>query len=112
MDGLIIALIAFCIVLLVISLTFILSNNRHKQRMMLLEKGKDPDFFDTPESRKAPLKWAMLLVGMGMGFLIAFSLDTYVFAGLQDTEPIYPGMVLLFGGLGLVVFHYFLDSTR
>lgn len=108
MDGLIIALIAFCMVLLVIALTFILSNNRHKQRMMLLEKGKDPNFFDTPEARRIPLKWGMLLVGMGVGFLTAFILDTYFFVHIKDTEPLYPGMVFLFGGLGLTFFHYFL----
>jgi len=108
MDGFIIALIAFCIVLLVVSLTYVLTNIRHKQRMMLLEQGKDPNFFETPEVRQAPLKWGMLLIGMGLGFMSAFLLDHYFFSDLTDTEPLYPAMVFLFGGLGLVFFHSFL----
>lgn len=106
MDGIIIILIAFCIVLLIVSLTYVLTNIRHKERMMLLEKGKDPNLFDTPYSRKAPLKWGMLLLGVGFGFFSAFILDHYVFPSSFETEPVYPAMIFFFGGLGLVVFYY------
>lgn len=110
MDGIIIALIAFCIVIMVVSLTFVLTNLRHKERMMLLDKGQDPNLFDTPQSRKAPLKWGMLMLGVGLGFFMAFLLDNYVFPSSLETEPVYPAMIFLFGGLGLVIYYFKLSN--
>ncbi len=105
MQGLIITLIAFCAVLLIVSITYVLTNIRHKERMALLEKEKDPGLFDNPQARLTPLKWGMLLIGAGLGFLVAFLLDNYVFTSVIDTDPIYPAMIFMFGGTGLVIFY-------
>lgn len=105
MNILIIALIIFCVVLLIVSLTYVLTNIRHKERMMLLEKGQDPRLLDTRQARMAPLKWGMLLMGVGIGFLAAFLLDNYVLTSVLDSEPIYPAMIFTFGGGGLILYY-------
>lgn len=105
MDSLIIILGILCIVVLIVSIIYITITHRHKERLALLESGKDPKLFDTPQSRQAPLKWGMLLMGAGLGFLTAFLLDNFVFTEIPDTDPIYPAMIFLFGGTGLILFY-------
>lgn len=112
MNGLILALIVFCVVLLIVSLTYVLTNIRHKERMALLEKERDPKLFDTPQSRLAPLKWGMLLIGAGLGFLTAFLLDNFVFTSVVDTDPIYPAMIFILGGIGLVLFYRVFGNVK
>ena len=46
------------------------------------------------------MKWALLLVGVGLGLFIGSLLETYT--SIQE-EPAYFASALLFGGLGLVV---------
>ena len=105
MNSLIIILVILCIVVLIVSIIYISITHRHKERIALLESNRDPKFFDAPQSRLAPLKWGMLLMGAGFGFLTAFLLDNYAFSSIADTEPIYPAMVFLFGGTGLVIYY-------
>ncbi|MGB5821877.1 MAG: DUF6249 domain-containing protein [Saonia sp.] len=105
MNSLIIVFAVLCIVVLIVSIIYISNTHRHKERIALLESNQDPKLFDSPQSRLAPLKWGMLLMGAGLGFLTAFLLDNYMFSSIADTEPIYPAMVFLFGGTGLVVYY-------
>jgi len=105
MDSLVIILVILCIVVLFVSIIYISITHRHKERIALLETDKDPKFFDSPQSRQAPLKWGMLLMGGGLGFLTAFLLDNFVFTSIRDTDPIYPAMIFLFGGTALVIYY-------
>lgn len=105
MNALVIVLVILCIVVLIVSILYISITHRHKERIALLESNKDPKFFETPQSRQAPLKWGMLLMGAGLGFLTAFVLDNYVFTEFRDTEPIYPAMIFMFGGTALVLYY-------
>ncbi len=105
MSSMVIVLVVLCIVVLIVSIIYISITQRHKERIALLESDKDPKLFDTTQSRLAPLKWGMLLMGGGLGFLTAFILDNYVFSELNDTEPVYPAMIFLFGGTALVLFY-------
>ena len=105
MNSIIIILGILCLVVLIVSIIYISISYRHKERIALLESNQNPELFDSPQSRLAPLKWGMLLMGAGLGFLTAFLLDNYAFASILDTEPIYPAMVFLFGGTGLVIYY-------
>ena len=107
MNAVLLVLGILCIVILIVSIVYITTNIRHKERIALLEANKDPELFEDLKSKRTPLKWGFLLIGAGLGFFTAFVLDNFVFVAIKDTEAIYPSMVFMFGGLGLVLFHKF-----
>jgi hypothetical protein len=75
---------------------------RNKERMAMIEKDVNPkDFLQSPGPNVyGILKWALLLVGLGLGLFIGSLLETYT--QIQE-EPAYFASALFFGGLGLVV---------
>ena len=105
MNGIVFALILFCIVLLVVSLIYIVSTLKHKERLALLDKGKEPDFFNNDMYWLNSIKWGMILFGAGSGFFTAFLLNYYVFPG-NDGEPIFPALILIGASLGLISFYF------
>jgi hypothetical protein len=107
MNAVLIVLGILCIVILIVSIIYITTNIRHKERIALLEANKDPKLFEDRIGKLAPLKWGFLLIGAGLGFFSAFMLDNFVFNAVNDTEAIYPSMVFICGGLGLVLFYKF-----
>ena len=82
---------------------------RTRQNLAMIEKGMNPkEFADRPAPYKN-LKWAMLLIGAGVGLFLAYLLDNYVLLN-QVTEnhydgdrnvPIYFSLIAIGGGLGL-----------
>ena len=51
---------------------------RTRQNLAMIEKGMNPkEFVDRPAPYKN-LKWAMLLIGAGVGLFLAYLLDNYV----------------------------------
>jgi len=75
---------------------------RHRERMAMLEKGVDPKDFIVRNkiSMYAVIKWAMLLVGVGLGLFIGSVLEAYT--SIHDV-PAYFASALFFGGIGLAV---------
>ena len=87
-----------------------------RQNLAMIEKGMNPK---ENLNRPAPyrnLKWALLLIGAGVGLFLAYMLDTYflqhivsteVFGGntyhhREDDNPaIYFSLIAIGGGLGL-----------
>ncbi len=77
-------------------------NVRKKERMALIESGKDARIFNL-ESNVAPsLKFGLLLIGLGLGALLGNVLET---ATAIEEETAYFSMILLFGGIGLLVYY-------
>lgn len=91
---------------------------RTKQNMAMIEKGMNPKEFANRPAPYKNLKWALLLVGAGLGLFIAYFLDTYAlphtyyhetFGGNtythrsnEDSSPaIYFALIAIGGGLGL-----------
>ncbi|MFP3860507.1 MAG: DUF6249 domain-containing protein [Bacteroidales bacterium] len=77
-------------------------NVRKKERMALIESGKDAKIFNT-ESNVAPsLKFGLLMIGLALGALLGNMLEaiTPIEEGVA-----YFSMILLFGGIGLLVYH-------
>jgi hypothetical protein len=111
MNGIVFALILFCVVLLVVSLIYITSTMHHKERMALLDKDKDPDFFKNDHMLLGAIKWGLVLFCGGAGFMVAFLLNYFVFPG-NDGEPVFPAMLFLGAGTGLMVFYKLFKNRK
>jgi hypothetical protein len=87
---------------------------RHRERMVMIEKGLKSEeiksLYERGTFRLNPLsslKWGMIFVGIGTGIFLAARLrDIY----MMD-ESIFPGLIALFGGIGLIIF-YFIASRK
>jgi membrane protease YdiL (CAAX protease family) len=82
---------------------------RTRQNLAMIEKGMNPkEFADRPAPYKN-LKWALLLIGAGVGLFLAYLLDNYVLVNntinnhFDDDRnvPIYFALIAIGGGLGL-----------
>ena len=79
-----------------------------RQNLAMIEKGMNPkEFADRPAPYKN-LKWAMLLIGAGVGLFLAYLLDNYVLLyertdhyNDERNVPIYFALIAIGGGLGL-----------
>ena len=81
-------------------IVYVIFSARNRERMALIEKGINPLEFKQKTNTSGILKWALLLVGVGLGLFLASILDTYT--ELPD-EATYFACALLFGGLGLAL---------
>jgi len=78
-----------------------------KENLAMIEKGMNPkNQPDRPVPYKN-LKWGLLLVGSGLGLLIAFMLDQYILPKNRDYHDdsvafIYFALLAIGGGLGLI----------
>ena len=83
-------------------------NNRHKERMAMIDKGVSPaDFRGAPlrqwfqANPLSSLKWGLLAAFVGIGLFVAEMLDRAYFLH----ESIYFATMLVFGGVALIVFY-------
>ncbi len=94
---------------------FVYFTTRNKERLALIEKGKDATIF-----KGAPFKFsiakfilnaALLFMGIGIGIFVAGFLKSQ---GLDD-EVAFPAGIFFFGGTGLVIGFYLtkkLENTK
>ncbi len=85
--------------------------SRHRERMALIETGKDASIFKVPKSkrdRSNALKYGLVGVMAGLGLVFSSFLQ---FAGVMEEEIASFAMLILFGGLGLIIF-YIIASNR
>jgi hypothetical protein len=76
---------------------------RRKERMALLDKGADPKIFHVQPLRTVTLKWGLLLIGVAIGIFLGNVLE---YTGIFVEEVAYFSMIFLFGGIALVVSHF------
>lgn len=86
---------------------------RTRQNMAMIEKGINPKQFVNRPAPYRNLKWALLLIGSGLGLFLAYILDNFVLSNhLQNgryyendgrNAPIYFALIAIGGGLGLFV---------
>ena len=81
---------------------------RHRERMSMIEKGLDAEYVKSLHARGtwkvdplSSLKWGMILVGIGLAIL----LGSWLNANYMVEKGVYPGLIGLFGGIGLVAFY-------
>jgi hypothetical protein len=67
------------------------------ERMAIIDKGLDPAIFKKESSTAATLRWALLLIGSGLGLIFGYFLDRSW--GMEEVA--YFSMIFIFGGLGL-----------
>lgn len=89
-----------------------------RQNMAMIEKGMNPRLNIERPTPFRNMRWALLLIGAGLGLFIAFLLDKhilpqqyYVYNGVRhhdndENVPIYFSLIAVGGGLGLVVSYY------
>lgn len=78
------------------------------ERMSMIEKGVAPDLFKRERfSGGGTLRWAFLLIGVGIGFLMGYWLDRTF--DMEETG--YFSMLFIFGGIGLGL-SYFMEEKK
>jgi peptidoglycan/LPS O-acetylase OafA/YrhL len=79
------------------------------ERMAIIERGLDPKMFkrDKDNSPSPVLRWALLLIGAGLGLLIGYFLDEAFYM----EAAAYFSMLMVFGGLGLLT-AYIVEEKR
>lgn len=80
--------------------------SRHIERMMHLQLGIP---LDNPHKSFVELKFGLLFVGIGVGILSAFSLNKIY---SRDIFEFYPAFIFLFGGLGLLISFFMVQSHK
>ncbi|HPE85935.1 MAG: hypothetical protein M0O94_05455 [Bacteroidales bacterium] len=83
-------------------------NARKKERLALLEYNKDASIFQAGKVKNVALKWGLLLMGIGIGFLLA---NVLIRSERMEEEAAYFSMSFLFGGFGLVA-SYIIDLAE
>jgi len=79
-----------------------------RQNLAMIEKGMNPKEFANRPAPYKNLKWALLLIGAGVGLFTAYVLDNYVLYSNNQFNnhdgrnvPIYFSLIAIGGGLGL-----------
>jgi hypothetical protein len=88
----------------VVSLLAILRKFENEERMAMIEKGLTPPQKESMRVNPASaLRWGCLFMGVGLGIFIA-----NVFENMTDnnSEALYPALIMFFGGLGLLISYY------
>lgn len=79
--------------------------SRHRERMALIDAGKDASIFKKPRDkrdRSNALKYGLVGIMAGLGIVFGNFLS---FTGMIEEEMASFSMLLLFGGLGLIIFY-------
>lgn len=81
---------------------------RHKERMSMIERGLQAEEIKSLYARASmklsplsALKWGIVFVGIGLAVLLGL----YLRQNFEVDEGVYPGLIALFGGLGLIIFY-------
>ncbi len=82
----------------VFTMIIVLRSFENKERMAMIEKGEDPAKFMTKSTKSGVLIFAGLMIGAGVGLLVANLLE--IVLGMEEVA--YFSMIFIFGGLGLI----------
>jgi hypothetical protein len=86
----------------IFGIIYVITSARHKEKMMLIEKGADPALFKRQQlkfSRYNTFKYGLLLVGVAIGIIVAGIMAEIHFV---DDVAAYFSSILFFGGLALI----------
>ena len=82
-------------------------SSRYKERMALLEYGKDANVFNPSQpARNKSLKYGIVAVMVGVGIFMGNILDGI---GMMKAAA-YGSMTLLMGGIGLVGYYFLMEK--
>lgn len=95
-------LVAVLIPLSFFALVFGIIYMHKRENLAMIEKGLNPKEFANRPVPYRNLKWGLLLIGAGLGLLLAFLIDTVMLPYRVHPEPVYFSLIAIGGGLGLV----------
>ena len=95
-------LVAVLIPLSFFALVFGIIYMHKRENLAMIEKGLNPKEFANRPVPYKNLKWGLLLVGAGLGLLIAFFVDITMIPTRIEPVAVYFSMIAIGGGLGLV----------
>ena len=98
LEGLLIPLGLFAMIYGIVYLSV-----RRKERMALIESGQDAKIFNMESNASISLKFSLLMIGLGLGALVGYILEEST--GMEEGIS-YFSMILLFGGIGLMVYYF------
>lgn len=81
----------------------------NKEKMAMIERGINPGIGKSAPKPYLSLKFGLLLVGLGIGLLVAFTVVRSMFGGemthaeASQAVAVYFGCLGVFGGLGLII---------
>ncbi len=104
-------LIFLTAVILVVSLIYVISTNRSKEKLALIEKGLDPNEYIKDRFFLNAVKVGMTMVGTGLGFLIAVLVDEYLLVDI-DNPGIYPAAIFSMAGISLIIYYAVFKSKE
>jgi hypothetical protein len=81
---------------------------RKKERMALIQFGRDASILKDDGRCYSSLKWGLLLFGVGLGLLIAEFMVKYE---VMSQEAAYFSMASIFGGMALII-DFFIEKYR
>ncbi|RMB57598.1 hypothetical protein EAX61_10795 [Dokdonia sinensis] len=98
-------LVFICLFIIVFGIAYLHYSTRNKERLALIEKGMDAGIFK--QSRETAPVWkvlvlnlALLLMGIGVGILLALLLQEGL--GIVN-DALFPALIFLMAGTGLLV---------
>ena len=84
------------------AMTFGIVYLKTRENLAMLEKGMNPKEHMNRPAPYRNLKVGLLLIGAGLGLLLAYFLDNYVLLKNNENEAIYFALIGIGGGLGLI----------
>jgi len=88
-------------------------NNRHKERMAMIEKGVSASDLRGAPMREwlranplSSLKWGLLAMFVGIGLFVAEMLDRT----FMMRDSVYFATTLIFGGIALIIFYWIANA--
>jgi len=102
MEGFQIALIPITVCTGFFAMVFGIVYMYKKENLAMIEKGMNPKVKENRPTPYRNLKWGLLLVGSGIGLLIAYFLDNYLFTRADNNAFLYFALIAVGGGIGLI----------
>ena len=73
-----------------------------RENLSMLEKGFNPKEHANRPAPYRNLKWGLLLVGSGLGLLMAYFLDKFLIMDRHDNPALWFALIGIGGGIGLI----------
>lgn len=101
--GTLAVLVPIVVPLGVFTMIYFLNKQESEVKKKMIDNGMNPKDASEKKFGGGALKFGGLLIGGGLGLFTAKLLEEAM--GYSETEPIYFGLIALFGGIGLIVAH-------
>ncbi|MFD2144267.1 DUF6249 domain-containing protein [Mucilaginibacter antarcticus] len=102
------AIVSITLFAAVFGMVYVFLMTRHRERMAILERNLTSVPFPITNFNHLTLKYGLLLIGLGVGFLMGTVLESL---GMKD-DIAYLSMILIFGGVGLIVSYLIIQTQK